>query len=84
MRTVRLSSLGKVSATNAILSDRVLLDLIEQVEDSANELDELTQRLGANMLCTWLCIGTACAGFLAGGLLVLLVARLPTDKHTAL
>ena len=25
-----------------------------------------------------------CAGFLAGGLLVLLAARLPTDKHTAL
>jgi hypothetical protein len=36
------------------------------------------------MLCTWLCIGTFCAGFLAGGLLVLLAARLPTDKHTAL
>ena len=37
-----------------------------------------------DMLCTWLCIGTACAGFLAGGFLVLLAARLPTDKHTAL
>jgi hypothetical protein len=35
-------------------------------------------------MCTWLCIGTACAGFFAGGLLVLLMARLPTDKHTAL
>src|SRR5262249_11329714 len=45
---------------------------------------ELPQRLGADMLCTWLCIGTACAGFLGGGLLVLLAARLPTDKHTAL
>jgi len=22
----------------------------------------------ADMLCIWLCIGTACAGFLAGGL----------------
>ena len=38
----------------------------------------------AQMSCIWLCIGTACAGFLAGGLLVLLAARLPTDKHTAL
>jgi len=32
----------------------------------------------------WLSIGTACAGFFAGGLLVLLMARLPIDKHTAL
>jgi hypothetical protein len=38
----------------------------------------------ADMLCTWLCIGAACAGFFVGGLLVLLMARLPTDKHTAL
>src|SRR5262245_37379302 len=29
------------------------------------------------MLCTWLCIGAACAGVFAGGLLVLLAARLP-------
>ena len=36
------------------------------------------------MLCTWLCIGTLCAGFFVGGLVVLLTARLPTDKHTAL
>jgi hypothetical protein len=36
------------------------------------------------MMCTWLCIGAACAGVFAGGLLVLLAARLPTDKHTAL
>jgi hypothetical protein len=35
-------------------------------------------------MCTWLCIGAACAGFFAGGLVVLLAARLPTDKHTAL
>jgi len=35
-------------------------------------------------VCTWLCIGALCAGFLAGGLVVLLAARLPTDKHTAL
>jgi len=26
---------------NAILSDRALLDLIEQVEDAANELDDV-------------------------------------------
>jgi hypothetical protein len=35
------SSLGKVTAMNAILSDRALLDLIEQVEDAANELDDV-------------------------------------------
>src|SRR5262249_12522456 len=35
-------------------------------------------------VCTWLCIGALCAGFLAGGLVVLLAARLPTDKRTAL
>ena len=35
-------------------------------------------------VCTWLCLGAFCAGFLAGGLVVLLAARLPTDKHTAL
>ena len=35
-------------------------------------------------VCTWLCIGALCAGFFAGGLVVLLAARLPTDKHTAL
>ena len=29
------------------------------------------------MLCTWLCIGTACAGVFAGCLVVLLAARLP-------
>jgi len=27
------------------------------------------------MLCTWLCIGAACAGVFAGGVLVLLAAR---------
>jgi hypothetical protein len=36
------------------------------------------------MLCTWLCICTFCAGILAGGLVVLLAARMPADKHTAL
>src|SRR5262249_16585971 len=36
------------------------------------------------MSCIWLCIGATCAGFFAGGLLVLLMARLPIDKHTAL
>jgi hypothetical protein len=29
-------------------------------------------------------IGAACAGVIAGGLVVLLMARLPIDKHTAL
>jgi hypothetical protein len=29
------------------------------------------------MLCIWLCIGSACVGVFAGGLLVLLMARLP-------
>jgi len=38
----------------------------------------------AYMWCIWLCIGAACAGVFAGGLLVLLMARLPIDKHTAL
>jgi hypothetical protein len=38
----------------------------------------------ADMECIWLCIGAACAGVFAGGLLVLLMARLPIDKHTAL
>jgi len=38
----------------------------------------------ADMSCIWLCIGAACAGFFAGGLLVLLMARLPIDKPTAL
>jgi hypothetical protein len=38
----------------------------------------------ADMLCAWLCIGAACAGFIAGGFVVLLAARLPIDKHTAL
>jgi hypothetical protein len=37
-----------------------------------------------DMLCTWLCICTFCAGILAGGLVVLLAARMPADKHTAL
>jgi hypothetical protein len=45
---------------------------------------ELAHVWTADMLCAWLCIGTACAGFFAGGLLVLLAARLPSDKHTAL
>ncbi len=36
----------------------------------------------ADILCTWLCIGTACAGFFVGGIVVLLAARLPIDKHT--
>jgi hypothetical protein len=35
-----------------------------------------SQAAGLAMLCTWLCIGTACAGVFAGGL-VLLAARLP-------
>ena len=38
----------------------------------------------ADMECIWLCIGAACAGVFAGGLVVLLMARLPIDKHTAL
>jgi hypothetical protein len=29
------------------------------------------------MECTWLCIGAVCAGIFAGGLLVLVMARLP-------
>jgi len=36
------------------------------------------------MECIWLCIGAACAGVFAGGFVVLLMARLPIDKHTAL
>jgi hypothetical protein len=36
-------------------------------------------------LCTWLCIGAACAGTLAGGLLVLgMGGAAMTGKHTAL
>jgi len=42
----------------------------------------LPNRLEGDM-CIWLCIGTACAGFFAGGLLVLLTAGLLTEKHTA-
>jgi hypothetical protein len=38
----------------------------------------------ADMECIWLSIGAACAGVFVGGLLVLLMARLPIDKHTAL
>ena len=34
---------GKVTTMNAILSDRALLGLIEQVEDAANELDDVLQ-----------------------------------------
>ena len=64
----------------------------ESVTDSARAFREARSSAGlshrnvwtAGMSCTWLCIGTACAGFFAGGLLALLMARLPADKHTAL
>jgi len=56
-----------------------------KTDQPANRLQRETPRnvWVADMSCIWLCIGTACAGFFAGGLLVLLMARLPTE-HTAL
>jgi hypothetical protein len=54
---------------------------VQEITVAFNHWVGPTRSLGGWLLamCTWLCMGAACAGVFVGGFLVLLMARLPAD-----